>query len=96
MENEALSRILLGLTIGKTEKSKFDEARDSVMEGIKILEKLKLRSQYAVGYLELGELYAENGYTEKALENLKKAEGMFKEMGMDFWLALTQEVLGGL
>jgi hypothetical protein len=31
--------------------------------------------------------------TCKTLENLKKTEGMFKEMGMDYWLAKTDEVL---
>jgi hypothetical protein len=33
------------------------------------------------------------GRKEKALEELKKAEGMFQEMGMDFWLGRTREVL---
>jgi hypothetical protein len=33
---------------------------------------------------------------EKALENLKKAEGMYQEMGLDYWLGKTQEVLGRL
>ena len=45
------------------------------------------------GYLWLGELYADMGLEEKALENLKTAEAMFKEMGMDYYLAKTQEVL---
>ncbi len=44
----------------------------------------------------MGELYADRGQRENALENLKKAEGMFQEMGMDYWLAQTQEVLGRL
>ncbi len=46
-----------------------------------------------MGYLFLGELYLDTGQKEKALENLKKAGGMFKEMGMDYWLAKTDEVL---
>jgi len=37
------------------------------------------------GYLFLGELYADRGQGEKA-----------QEMGMDYWLARTQEVLGRL
>ena len=28
-----------------------------------------------------------------ALETLKKAQEMFREMGMDYWLAKTQSVL---
>jgi hypothetical protein len=47
----------------------------------------------AQGYLFLGELYLDTGQREKALENLKKAGAMFKEMGMDCWLAKTPEVL---
>ncbi len=35
--------------------------------------------------------------TEKlGLENLKKAETMFREMGMDYWLGKAQEVLARL
>ncbi len=45
------------------------------------------------GRLFLGELYADTGQTEKALETLKKAEAEFKDMGMDYWLRKTQEVL---
>jgi hypothetical protein len=41
----------------------------------------------------LGELYANRGDEDKALENVKKAEDMFQEMGMDYWLDKTQEVL---
>ena len=49
-----------------------------------------------MGYLFLVELYTDAGQREKALENLKKAKGMFQEMGMDYWLAKTREVLGKL
>ncbi|MFC1895873.1 hypothetical protein ACFL0Q_04325 [Thermodesulfobacteriota bacterium] len=38
----------------------------------------------------------ESGETEKALENLNVAETNFREMGMDYWLAKTQEVLARL
>jgi hypothetical protein len=34
-----------------------------------------------------------SGQKDKALENLKKAEGMFREMGMDYWLAKTHKAL---
>jgi len=54
------------------------------------------KSFSAQGYLFLGELYADKGQKEKALENLKKAERMFRDMGMDYWVAKTQEVLGRL
>jgi hypothetical protein len=44
----------------------------------------------------LGELYVDTGQREKGLKNLKKAEVLFKEMGMDYWLARTPEVLDRL
>ncbi len=44
---------------------------------------------FANGTFTLGEIYAHSGHKEKALQNLKKAEAMFKEMGMDYWLART-------
>jgi len=58
-----------------------------------ILDEMKLKPWSATGYLSLGELYADMGQKKKALETLKKAEGMMQEMGMDYWLRRTQEVL---
>ena len=33
---------------------------------------------------------------EEALEHLKKAEAMFQDMGMDYWLGKTRKVLATL
>lgn len=49
-----------------------------------------------LGYFFLGELYANSGQPDKALENLKRAERMLQEMGMDYWLDKAQEVLNRL
>jgi len=43
----------------------------------------------------LGDLYLYTGEKEKALENFNKAEQMFQEIGMDYWLSKTQEVWEG-
>jgi tetratricopeptide (TPR) repeat protein len=67
-----------------------------ILEGIKILDELRLRPFSAQRYLFLGELYADRGQREKAQESLKKAEAMFQDMGMDYWLAKTQEVFARL
>ena len=48
------------------------------------------------GYYYLGELYTHIGKQDKAMENLKKAEEMFRDMGMDYWLTRTQEILDRL
>jgi len=66
------------------------------LQGKKILEELEKKYDYSKGYLFLGELYLNTSQKKKAFENLKKAESMHKEMGMDYWLAKTQEVLAAL
>jgi tetratricopeptide (TPR) repeat protein len=92
---EAVSKMCLGRILGKAETSTGD-GEEYILQGIKICNELKIKPFSAQGYLFLGELYADKGQTEKALENLKKAEGMFQEMGMGYWLAKTQEVFGRL
>jgi len=90
---EGASWIWLGRILGKTDPSQSDKAEGCILKGIKILEEMAIKPWCSEGYLCLGELYADTGKREKALENLKKAEGMFQEMGMDYWLARTQEVM---
>ena len=92
----AYSRIWKGRILWKDEASRAEEAEKYILQGIKTLKELKLKPFSAQGYLFLGELHADSGREEKALENLKKAEGMFQEMGMDYWLTKTQEVLARL
>ncbi|MFC1856911.1 adenylate/guanylate cyclase domain-containing protein [Thermodesulfobacteriota bacterium] len=94
--NEGISRIWLGRILSKTDSSRRNEAKESILKGIEILETLKLRPLYSVGYIFLGEFYADTGQKEKALENLRKAEAEFRDMGMDYWLKKTQEVLDRL
>jgi tetratricopeptide (TPR) repeat protein len=74
--------IILGRIWGKTDHPQIDKAEESFLKGIKILEELKY----------LGELYADTGQKDKALETLKKAESLYREMGMDYWLGKTQKV----
>ena len=57
---------------------------------------MKLKALYAPGYHHLGELYADTGQKDKAMETLKKAAKMFQEMEMDYWLTKTNEVLDRL
>jgi len=90
---EADSRISLGRVLGKMGKSEGVKAEESILQGIKILDELKLKPSSSLGYFFLGELYADMGQKKKALETLKKAESMMQEMGMDYWLRRTQEVL---
>jgi hypothetical protein len=41
-------------------------------------------------------MYADTGQKDKAVETLNAAEGMFREMEMDYWPTKTREVLGKL
>ncbi|GAG36168.1 unnamed protein product, partial [marine sediment metagenome] len=90
---EGLSRVLLGRILGKADISEVEEAESQIVQGISILDDLGIRPLCSWGHFFLGELYADTGQTEKALETLKKAEGMMQEMGMDYWLRRTQEVM---
>ena len=90
---EGDSWTILGRVLGKKEPNKMDEAEKYILQGIKILEESKVQPWVGTGYLYLGELYADMGQKEKALENLNKAEKMFQDMEMDYYLAKTQEVL---
>jgi tetratricopeptide (TPR) repeat protein len=78
------------------EDSQIDKAEEYILQGMKMLDDLETKPAYAVGCLNLGELYANAGQKEKALENLRKAESMFQEMGMDYWLVETRKVLAEL
>ena len=88
-----LSYVYLGRATGEKDPTKWNEAKDFLLEGIHIFEAQKAKPFYSQGYLFLGELNADIGHKKEALENLELAEQMFTEMGMEFWLARTQETL---
>jgi tetratricopeptide (TPR) repeat protein len=92
---EGYSKIWSGKISGKL-KTLDRNGEEQILQGVKICNRLKIMPWTAQGYLHLGELYLNQGKKEKALENLKRAEGMFREMDMDYWLSKTQEVLAVL
>ena len=93
---EGMSRLWLGKILGEIDPSNPDKGEDSIFKGIKILEESKLKAWVSQGFFYLGELYSNADQKEKALENLTKAETEFKDMGMDYWLDKTREVLARL
>jgi tetratricopeptide (TPR) repeat protein len=93
---EALCQIWLGRALARADPSQAQQAEEHIRQGIQMAEGLKLRPAASHGYHFLGELYAARGEREKALENLKKAIGMYQEMGMEYWLAETRKVLAEL
>ncbi|MFX0203221.1 MAG: hypothetical protein ACFFCW_44525 [Candidatus Hodarchaeota archaeon] len=93
---EGLSRTFLGRIMEKINSSEIKTAENCILRGIDTLEKLGTKSLCSNGYFYLGELYADTGQRAKALENLKKAESNFQEMGMNYWLARTYAVYADL
>ena len=90
---EGFSWIWLGKILGRTELPQIDKSEEYILKGMEIFHKLQVKPHYFLGNLFLGELYLDAVEKEMAIKNLKKAEEMFQEMGMDYWLARTQEVL---
>jgi len=91
--------IQLGSIMGKAESAQVDEAQRIMQKGISILEEREARALSSQGYLFLGELFADTGRREEALENLKRAESLYIEMKVtpkSYWLMRTQEALAKL
>jgi ATP/maltotriose-dependent transcriptional regulator MalT len=93
---EATAWIFLGRIQGRSDIQQIHKAEECMLQGMKMADELKTKPIYAQGHLFLGEIYAHSGQKEKARESLKKAEAMFQEMGMDYWLAETRKVSAGL
>jgi tetratricopeptide (TPR) repeat protein len=87
------SLIWLGRMMGKADSHKKNEAIETIKRGSEILSALQTKPDVSIAYLFLGELYWSLGLADKASSFLKKAAEMFEEMGMDYWLDKTQEIL---
>ena len=90
---EPSARIWMGRILAKKKEPAFEMAEESLLHGIRIAEERRYRSFMAEGHLFLGELYSARGQGEKAREHLKRAEGMFQDMGMDYWLPQVKTAL---
>jgi len=90
---EGQSWIWMGRIVGRSDPSRKDKAEQYILKGINILEKLELKPFYTLGRFFLGEFYLDAGQRKKAAENLTKADGMFREMGMNYWPAKTKEAM---
>ena len=91
--HEEFAWITLGSIQGKTGPAQIDIAETHIRQGISIFEERELRPLSAQGYLFLGELFADAGQRDKAIENLKKAEALYLEMKVtpkSYWLVRTQ------
>jgi class 3 adenylate cyclase len=96
---EGMARILLGSMVEEMTPAIIEEAQHQIRQGISILEGLKLKLFSALGYLHLGEFFANAGRKKEALENLRKAETLYQEMEItpeSSWLKRTKEALARL
>jgi tetratricopeptide (TPR) repeat protein len=94
--HEASSRLWSGRIAGKINPHNPAEAEGDIRLGMKILEERGLKPYLSQGYFFLGELYANSGRKDEALENLNKALSMCLEMGIGYWPEKIQEVLDRL
>lgn len=83
----------LGRALGKADVSAAAAAEESILQGIRLLEEMKIRPWQGEGHLLAGQLYADTGRHQKALTSLTKAQGMFEEMEMTHWLAKANTAL---
>ncbi|MCX5852735.1 MAG: AAA family ATPase [Deltaproteobacteria bacterium] len=93
---EGIARVLLGYMMEEMTPAIIEKAQRQIRHGIAILEELKSKPLSAVGYLHLGEFLANAGRKDEALESLKKAEALYREMEItpqNYWLTRTQDAL---
>ena len=64
-----------------------------IKEGLEILTELDTRPDISIGHLYLGELCAEMNQDKEAQSHLKKAEALFKEMSMDYWVEEAGKIM---
>ena len=90
---EARTLIEIGGLISKANLGNEKEAIERIDKGIEVLQQFEMRPFIAKGHLILGEHYLRTNNLEMAIENLKHAQTMFQEMGMDFWANRTKAVI---
>jgi len=90
---EGTLSMLLGAALAKADPLRAGRGKEFILDGIKILDDLKIRPFSARSNLHLGQFYADAGRRQEALEALNNAHDAFREMGMDYWLARTEKAL---
>jgi class 3 adenylate cyclase/tetratricopeptide (TPR) repeat protein len=93
---EAYAWVGHGRVVGESNPSQITAAEEYIRRGMSMVEAMKIRPWSAQGHLFLGEIFELAGRREEAVENLRIAEQMGKEMGMGYWLTRTQEALARL
>lgn len=82
-----------GRILGCKSPAEYENALSVINQGLEIIKPLNTRPDIAVGRFFMGELEHSADRSEKAENHLKKALAGFKDMGMDYWLKLTEALL---
>jgi tetratricopeptide (TPR) repeat protein len=96
---ECFSLMALGRIEGEADSLRIEIAEGSLRQSISLANEMMIKTSSAQGYLFLGEIFEHANRKEEALENLKKAEGMYQGMGVgprSYWLTRTREALARL
>jgi tetratricopeptide (TPR) repeat protein len=89
--NQAWVLRLLGEISLRHDEPSTDETGEFYRRALVIAEELQMRPLRAHCELGLGRFYRVMGKTEKAREHIERANAMFRETGMHFWLSQTNE-----
>lgn len=93
-EGQCLMR--LGMAKWKSTSFTLDEAEACIKEGINIQQEMGLKPLEAIGYLILGELYADARQDQNSVVHLRRSAEMFNQMGMEYWLERARHFLASL
>ena len=90
---EGCSKIWLGRVLSRLGEGNRSKGEENLLQGIRLLDELKIKPYSAQGHFFLGELHATTGQKTKAMDCLNRAKDMFQAMGMDYWLVKVQDAL---
>jgi len=93
---EAFALIALGRIAGEANPLQVEVAEAYIRQGISLANELQTKPIVAQGYLFLGEVFEIAGRKEKAMENLRKSEGLYQDLGVSpksYWLTRIREAL---
>ena len=73
--------------------SNVEAAEADILRALNFFKKMQLKPDTAQAYMFLGEVYLKSGRPDKAVENLKTAQDLFKYMEMTYWIDRTEKLL---
>ena len=91
---EGLALTVLGRVHARLRHPEIRHAESLMEQAIGIFADAGLRPYYALANFYLAEIDAESGQTEKARGHMRVADNLFREMGMDYWVARSREASG--